>query len=122
MKNLLIIDDDEDIRLILGIVLKATGKYSIHESADGQSGGDILRKDPIDLVILDYLLPDGTGLEFFKEWKQESLFESVRILMLTARQDAQLTDELLTAGIDRVMHKPFDPAKVVAALEILSGS
>ncbi|MCF7807448.1 MAG: response regulator [Candidatus Marinimicrobia bacterium] len=122
MKNLLIVDDDEDIRLIVGMVLKSTGKYSVIEAENGKAGGDILQNQAIDVLILDYLLPDGKGSDLFDEWKQTGLLDSVRVLMLTARQDAELTKTLLASGIDRIMHKPFDPGSLVAELETLSGS
>ena len=104
--NILIIEDDEDIREGIRILLESED-YQITEAADGWEGLRLL-SDDTDLVILDIMMPGISGLKTCEEIRKTSF---VPVLFLTAK--AQESDKLigLMAGGDDYLTKPFSAAK-----------
>ena len=122
MINLLIIDDDEDIRFILKMVLGKTGKYHLLEASSAAEGLEILRSQNIDFILLDHILPDGLGADIVNEWAAGQLIDAANVIMLTAKQDPVMEAALAELGVARVIHKPFDAMKLVRDLEEIIGS
>lgn len=96
-----VIEDDADVGRLVQTVLSATG-MQVRLTATGTDGVAAVRGEFPDLVVLDYGLPDITGLEVIKLIRS---FSAVQILMLTGHDD--LTETLLSAGASAVMTKPF---------------
>lgn len=117
MTELLIIDDDEDIRFIVKMILERTGSYRVHEAATGAAGKSQVQAIHPDLLLLDYLLPDIKGLDLLQQLKNESLLDNTQVLILTARKDPDLESEFLKLGARGILHKPFDPGEFLTTLE-----
>jgi DNA-binding response OmpR family regulator len=96
-----VIEDDADIGRVVERVLSETG-MQVRLSATGTDGVAAVRDHSPELVVLDYGLPDITGLEVIRRIRS---FSAVQILMLTGHDD--LTETLLSAGASAVMTKPF---------------
>src|SRR4051812_34288770 len=64
-KHILLVDDEEPVRLALGAVLRREG-YCVHLAEGGEEGLRILKEQPVQLVISDYSMPQMTGVEFLK--------------------------------------------------------
>lgn len=96
-----VIEDDADIGRLVQTVLTATG-MQVHLTVTGTDGVAAVRRHVPDLVVLDYGLPDITGLEVIRHIRS---FSAVQILMLTGHED--LAETLLSAGASVVMAKPF---------------
>lgn len=113
-KNILIIEDEEDIRDILSHYLKKEG-FSVMEAENGIQGIDIVKSKNVDLIILDLMLPDITGYEVCKK---VSLNYKVPIIMLTAKND--IVDKVmgLEFGADDYITKPFDIREVIARIKV----
>ncbi|WPC44007.1 response regulator transcription factor [Clostridium sp. JS66] len=113
-KNILIIEDEEDIRDILSHYLKKEG-FSVIEAENGIHGIDIVKSKNIDLIILDLMLPDITGYEVCKK---VSLNYKIPIIMLTAKND--IVDKIigLEFGADDYITKPFDIREVIARIKV----
>lgn len=122
MKHLLIVDDDEDIRFLLRMMLTRSGNYEILEAETGAQALSLLKNGSVDLMVLDYMLPDGSGADFLVQWNQMDLLDQTLVVMLTARKDPNLEDKLLSSGVRKVFHKPFDPMALTKELEDLFGS
>lgn len=96
-----VIEDDADVGRLVQTVLSATG-MQVRLTATGTDGVAAVRGLSPDLVVLDYGLPDITGLEVIRLIRS---FSAVQILMLTGHDD--LEETLLSAGASAVMTKPF---------------
>lgn len=119
MKHVLIIDDDEDIRFIIKMILEKSGNYSVHEAVNAASGLTFLENQSVDILLLDYLLPDAKGLDLLSELDDKKLLVGTQVVALTARKDAALEKEFLGAGARAVFHKPFDPGQFLNSLEAI---
>jgi two-component system response regulator MprA len=108
-----IIDDDPRLRQFLCSELEVEG-YAVREAADGQSALIALRENPSDLILLDLLLPDFSGVEVCRRIRASGI--TTPIVMLTGRDGVQERVEALDSGADDIMHKPFSVEELLARL------
>ncbi|WP_027626011.1 response regulator transcription factor [Clostridium lundense] len=113
-KTILIIEDEEDIRDILSHYLKKEG-FNILEAEDGEKGIEIVKKEFVDLILLDLMLPNMSGYDVCREI---SSIYKIPIIMLTARND--IVDKVLglELGADDYITKPFDIREVIARIKV----
>ena len=116
--SLLIIDDDEDIRLILASVLASIDDLTIFEAANGVEAQEIMQSQRIDGIILDYQLPDISGEELLGIFKNSSHPKQPEVIMLSARDDEDLIETWLGLGAKAVLRKPFNPFELLAQLRV----
>jgi len=111
----LVIEDERSIADNVTYALGTEG-FVTHWRSVGRDGVALLREQPVDLVILDVGLPDGSGLEFCKEIRS---FSDVPIVFLTAR--AEEIDRVvgLEIGADDYVTKPFSPRELVARVKTI---
>jgi len=111
--RVLIIDDDEKLRKLLGEYLKDHGFHTTCR-ADGADVLGVLSTDSPDLVILDIMLPGKDGLEVLKEIRKD---HGLPIIMLTARGDDMDRIVGLELGADDYLPKPFNPRELLARMK-----
>ena len=104
-KTVLIIDDEEELCMLMELVLQrkhfqATSIHLLQDSID-----TILKIKP-DYIFLDNHLPDGKGIDFIKPIIDT--YPGVKIVMMTAHDEKQLTEKALHAGASYFLHKPFN--------------
>ncbi|NQV30631.1 MAG: response regulator [Candidatus Marinimicrobia bacterium] len=116
--TLLIIDDDEDIRLILSSVLGSIEGLNLKEASSGVEARKILNTQTIDGIILDYRLADMTGEDLLQEVHDQLFSQQPRVLMLSARDDADLKTKWISMGAIAVLKKPFNPFDLLAQLRV----
>ena len=116
--TLLIIDDDEDIRLILASVLASVVGLEILEAADGTTAQDLVKNTSVDGIILDYQLPDISGEALLQIFKSSHIVPQPEIIMLTARDNEDLTRRWIEMGAKAVLKKPFNPLELLAQLRV----
>ncbi|MBC8191738.1 MAG: response regulator [Candidatus Marinimicrobia bacterium] len=116
--SLLIIDDDEDIRLILSSVLASIENLTIFEAADGATARKMMQNHRIDGIILDYQLPDISGEALLGFFKSSSSPGQPEVVMLSARDDKDLVEKWLHLGAKAVLRKPFNPFELLAQLRV----
>ena len=114
MTLIMVVDDDQDLSEMLGIVLNGAG-YEVDLGNRGDQVMDLLRAQKPDLVLLDVMLPGMDGIEVAKAIREESM---VPIVMLTAMGDTHDVVRGLEAGADDYMVKPFNPSELVARLKV----
>ena len=115
-RRVLVVEDETPIREMLCFVLEQRGFEPI-EAADFEQG---LAKvvDPFpDLILLDWMLPGGSGIQFIKQMKQDELTRQIPIIMLTARGEEEDKVRGLEAGADDYITKPFSPKELTARLK-----
>ncbi|MBW3086783.1 DNA-binding response regulator MtrA [Austwickia sp. TVS 96-490-7B] len=108
--RVLVVDDDQALAEMLGIVLRAEGLEVIHRP-DGISGLEAFREVHPDLVLLDVMLPGMDGIEVCRRIRADSL---VPIVMLSARTDTIDVVVGLESGADDYVLKPFKPQELIA--------
>ncbi|CAB4695447.1 unannotated protein [freshwater metagenome] len=113
MTLVMVVDDDQDLAEMLGIVLTGAG-IDVDLVSRGDEVLDVFRNNPPDLVLLDVMLPGLDGIEVCKLIRAESM---VPIIMLTAKGDTQDVVRGLEAGADDYMVKPFrHPSELIARI------
>lgn len=113
MTLVMVVDDDQDLAEMLGIVLTGAG-IDVDLVSRGDEVLDVFRNNPPDLVLLDVMLPGLDGIEVCKLLRAESM---VPIIMLTAKGDSHDVVRGLEAGADDYMVKPFrHPSELIARI------
>jgi two-component system response regulator MtrA len=109
----MVVDDDQDLAEMLGIVLTGAG-IDVDLVSRGDEVMDVFRNNPPDLVLLDVMLPGLDGIEVCRLIRAESM---VPIVMLSAKGDTQDVVKGLEAGADDYMVKPFrHPSELIARI------
>lgn len=115
--KILIIDDDELIRMTCRNILKKEG-YNILEAGNGNTGVDIFRSENPDLVITDMLMPDKEGLETISEIK--AINPNAKIIAISGGGNTQNMSFLQLArkiGADRALKKPIKANELIATVK-----
>lgn len=116
-KNILVVDDEAPVRELLAATLMGAG-YKVQQASDGHLARDsISAEDPPDLVLLDWMMPGMSGLEFARWLKRDDSFADVPIIMLTARDDEDYKVRGLEAGVDDYVTKPFSTRELLARIK-----
>ncbi|MDI6763570.1 MAG: sigma-54 dependent transcriptional regulator [Thermodesulfobacteriota bacterium] len=103
--SILIVDDDEVMRETLSDVLKR-GEYEVYSVGSGGQSLSVIKKNIIDLILLDMRLPDGDGLELLKKIKE---FDTeILVIIMTAYSDIQTAVSAMKSGAYHYINKPFD--------------
>ncbi len=113
MTLIMVVDDDQDLAEMLGIVLNSSG-FEVDLINRGDEVMDLFRAQTPDLVLLDVMLPGMTGIDVCLEIRKESM---VPIVMLTAKGDTHDVVLGLEAGADDYMVKPFNNSELVARIK-----
>lgn len=111
--HILVVDDDQRIRDLLGNFLRNNG-YRITTAEDAAIARSSMRNLAFDLIILDVMMPGEDGLSLARDLRGSS---QIPILMLTARADFDDRVIGLEAGVDDYMPKPFDPRELLLRLK-----
>jgi DNA-binding response OmpR family regulator len=114
-ESLLVVDDDDRIRLSLRLALEDRG-YRVSEAADGETALEMMTKAPADAILLDLMLPGMDGLECCRRLRARS---DVPIIMVSARTDSHDVVAGLEAGADDYVRKPFAVPELEARLRAL---
>ncbi|MEA0553960.1 response regulator [Lysinibacillus irui] len=105
MKRLLIVDDQQGIRLLLNEVLKKEG-YITYLAANGSEALKYADEQKMDCVLLDMKIPGMDGIEILKRLKEK--FPKLPVFMMTAYGELDVVKEALELGAIRYFTKPFD--------------
>ncbi|OTG91783.1 response regulator [Acinetobacter sp. ANC 3813] len=115
MTNVLIIDDENQIRKFLDIALRAQG-YKTLLAENGQKGLELLALQGADLVILDLGLPDLDGFEVLNELR---MWSHTPVIVLSVRANEEEKVKLLDAGANDYVTKPFSIQELMARIRVL---
>ena len=110
MYRILVCDDEKDIVDALKIYLSG-GDYQVFTAYTGQEAVDVVRKENIQLILMDIMMPGMDGIAATAKIREES---NVPIILLTAK--SEVSDKILglNIGADDYITKPFDPMEVLA--------
>lgn len=114
--NILIVDDEAAIRDMVGITLDLAGFSSISASDAREAHICVIDNNP-DLVLLDWMLPGGSGIELARRLRRDEITSSLPIIMLTAKATEDNKVQGLSEGVDDYITKPFSPRELVARIK-----
>ena len=115
-RRILVVEDEAPIREMVCFVLEQNG-YQAVEAEDFDSAiGQLVEPYP-ELILLDWMLPGGSGIQFIKHLKREALTREIPVMMLTARGEEEDRVRGLEVGADDYITKPFSPKELVARIK-----
>jgi two-component system phosphate regulon response regulator PhoB len=114
--NILIVEDEESILELIAINLHQSGFKPIR-SLNAESADKLIHEQIPDLIILDWMLPRMSGIDFAKRLKSNTLTKKIPIIMLTAKNEEENMILGLNSGADDYLTKPFSPRELVARIK-----
>lgn len=114
--RVLIVEDDSDIRMLLRFHLRNAG-YTFLEAEDGNQALELIRKEDIDLVILDIMLPGIGGIDILKYIRYESQKKKLPVIIASALTEDVDIVTALELGADDYITKPFSPRVLIAKIK-----
>ena len=112
-ETILVVDDEEDIRELVRHHLNREG-YEVKSADSGEKALKAVRSGPVDLIVLDLMLPGIDGLEVTRKLKNDPQTRHIPILMLTAKGEESDVVTGLELGADDYITKPFSPRILIA--------
>ncbi len=116
--KILIVEDEEPIRAMLGYTLMKEG-YSLSEAVDAEQARSIIATARPDLVLLDWMLPGMSGADYVRRMRSDPDTRSIPVIMLTARGEEVDKIKGLDIGADDYMSKPFSTRELLARIRAL---
>jgi len=123
MPTVLIVDDEQHIRLLIEQTLEELEDEGIQllTAADGEEALEVVGIHRPELVFLDVMMPKKNGFEVCTAIKQDLGLAATKVVLLTAKGQAVDREAGMTAGADRYVTKPFDPDELLATARELLG-
>jgi two-component system chemotaxis response regulator CheY len=119
MTQALVVDDARAMRAILGSFLTDLG-FEVHEAGSGLEALVMIHKMPaVDLVLVDWNMPEMDGCEFLERIRAEADFADVPVMMVTTESEMDRVNIALEAGANEYLMKPFDKETLLEKLLLL---
>ncbi|SES70293.1 phosphate regulon transcriptional regulator PhoB [Thalassotalea agarivorans] len=115
-RDILVVEDEAPIREMIAFVLDNNG-FNVIEAEDFDSAMEQIKEPYPDLIMLDWMLPGGSGVKIAKTLKRNEYTRNIPIIMLTARSDEDDKVTGFDAGIDDYVTKPFSPKELIARIK-----
>ena len=117
-RRILVVEDETAIRVMICFVLEQNGFQPI-EAEDYDTALSFLIDPYPDLVLLDWMIPGGSGIQVIKQMKRENNTRDIPIIMLTAKGEEEDKVKGLETGADDYVIKPFSPKELVARVKAI---
>ncbi|MBI1906145.1 MAG: phosphate regulon transcriptional regulator PhoB [Rhodocyclales bacterium] len=114
--NILLVEDEPAIQELIAVNLTRAGHHVIRV-LDAEAAQRIVRETLPDLILLDWMLPGMSGVEFARRLRQDERTSAIPLIMLTARGEEQDKVAGLETGADDYITKPFSPRELVARIK-----
>lgn len=116
LSTILVVDDNEDIRTYLRVLLS---HYYVIEASDGQNGLRLAKESVPDLIVSDVMMPVMDGLTFCSKIKEDEVTSHIPVILLTARSEESQRIEGYEHGVDAYLTKPFSAHLLLARISNL---
>lgn len=117
-KTVLLVEDDEALRSMLNILLGNSG-FTVLEAADYHSALSLMSSNDFHIVVLDWMIPGGSGVQIVKRLRKDELLKDTPIIMLTAKAAEDDQIEGFDAGADDYITKPFSNKELLVRIKAL---
>lgn len=118
-RRILVVDDDEQIVELFVDVLSRDKRYEVKTAATGYEAGMLTEQFRPDLMILDYMLPDINGNVVCKRVRENPELTGMKVIIVSGVVNQNDIDDLLKAGADEFIKKPFNIEKLLQRIEAL---
>lgn len=121
--NILVVDDSLPMRKVIRKTIMASGfaMADFEEASNGTEALEILKKKWMDIVVTDYNMPGMNGLELIGIMKQDEIFKTIPVLVITTEGGQKRMDEFREKGAAGYIRKPFTPEEIRAKLHEILG-
>lgn len=119
LHSVLIVDDNELIRLTLRAMLRAAGFEVLGEARNGESALAMVEHHQPDIVCLDVNMPGMSGLDVLSDVRKN--YPSIKVVMVTGTVDRDSVKAMIAAGAAGIIVKPFNAARITETLQRLRG-
>ena len=113
----LIVDDNEDNRFTLSMRLEASGYENIVTAENGREALEKLREGPVDLVLLDIMMPELDGYGVLEELRTDTALRDIPVVMISALEDVNSVVRCIELGATDYLTKPFNPVLLKARVD-----
>ncbi len=117
-KKVLVVDDESSIREMLRLALELAD-FECREATDIHEAYQLITDDAPDIVLLDWMLPGGSGIELLRRLKKEEATQALPVIMLTAKTHEDNVIQGLDVGADDYITKPFAPKELIARMKAI---
>ncbi len=117
-KQMLVIDDEDDIREVAQLCLEMFGGWQVLTASSGSEGLVLAEVEQPDAILLDVMMPDRDGIATFRELQANPITQHIPVILLTAKVQSADRHQFAGLGVTALITKPFDPltlAEQVAA-------
>lgn len=114
--RIIVAEDDRAVRELVDFKLSTAG-HEVQMEEDGQAALDAIKASPPDVVVLDWMMPNLTGIEVCTAMRADPDLEHIPVLLLTARAQEADVEKGREAGADDYLVKPFSPRDLLARVE-----
>lgn len=115
--KILLVDDEEDIRLAASVSLEIVGRFKVILATNGKDALSLARKEHPDVILLDVMMPDISGPALLEKLQKDNRTMNIPAIFLTAKTKPADVQRLLDLGAKGVIAKPFDPARLAADVQ-----
>lgn len=115
--NILVVDDNLELIELMANILQTT-PHRVHTATNGKQALDILDENSVDIMIVDWMMPEMSGIELVKTIREQFKETFIYIIMLTARSTPDDKYKGLESGVDEYLAKPVYPREILARLAI----
>ena len=117
--RVLVVDDDPALQKLVSTLLQRAGMDSVG-ALTAATAADVLKQRPFpNVVILDMMLPDTSGIEFLKQMRSKEVFNDLPVVILSALADPDQIREALNSGADRYLTKPYIVNNLISTVQDL---
>jgi two-component system phosphate regulon response regulator PhoB len=118
LKKVLVVDDESGIREMLRLALEISD-FECLEAGNIDEAYDLVTTDRPDFILLDWMLPGGSGIELLRRLKKEEASMNIPVIMLTAKSHEDNVIQGLDLGADDYVTKPFAPKELIARMRAI---
>jgi CheY-like chemotaxis protein len=119
----LVVDDDDDIRMLVRLSLERVGGNEVLEATNGREGLELAQAERPDAILLDVMMPELDGPSTVRELRALRETASIPVVLLTAKVQPRDRERFADLAVTGTIAKPFDPIRLPAQLdELLGGS
>jgi two-component system cell cycle response regulator DivK len=117
MKILYVEDNDQNYRLVMRMLMRENKAYNIMRAENGTQGLELIKAEKPDIVLMDINLPDIDGMEVTRRVREDSAFDAMPIIALTANAMVGDAERIMGAGCDEYLNKPVDRKQLSATIK-----
>lgn len=114
-KRILIVDDEEDVRAITKLGLEMGAGWTVLTASSGSEALSIAQAEPLDVILLDVMMPDMDGYATLQQLKSHPQTENIPVILATAKPQPTETEGKLQAAA--IFTKPYRPLKLAAQID-----